>query len=69
MTDPGRPPQGDQPRPEPLQQVPIQQAPYEIRKRWLLEERRNSRIAIAVIALVIALAGFGIWRLLAWWTR
>jgi hypothetical protein len=53
----------------PLPLTRIEHAPYEVRRRWLLAERRNTRIAIAVIVTVVGLAGWGAWRIAQWLAR
>ncbi|MFO0663038.1 MAG: hypothetical protein U0174_03755 [Polyangiaceae bacterium] len=43
--------------------IPIEKAPLRVQRDYLLRERRNSRIAIAVIASVLSLLVWALVRL------
>lgn len=43
--------------------MPIEKAPARVRREYYRRERRNSAIAVAVLALVAAAVAFGIWWL------
>lgn len=56
-------PDEDAPPPGGSEIMPIEKAPYRIRREYYRTERRNSAIAILVLTSIGALVVYGVWRI------